>query len=197
MRRHGRHHDWFSGEGRGPHAGGRGGGMGGGFGGGPGGGMWGGGRRRARMFEHGDLKLVVLKLIGEKPRHGYELIKAIEDKVGGAYSPSAGVIYPTLTLLEELGQVSVEQAESKKLYSITEAGRVALSENAAALQGLEERMAWIRDKEAGGPPPQILRAMENLKMALRLRLSGETPSEEQINAMAAALDAAATQIERS
>lgn len=192
MRRHGRHHDWFGAEGRGPR-----GGMGAGMGGGPGGGMWGGGRRRARMFEHGDLKLVVLKLIGEKPRHGYEIIKAIEDKMGGAYSPSAGVIYPTLTLLEELGQVSAEQTEGKKLYSITETGQQALREHAAALQALEERMAWVRDKEAGGPPPQILRAMENVKMALRLRLSGEPPSEEQINAMAAALDAAATQIERS
>jgi DNA-binding PadR family transcriptional regulator len=140
---------------------------------------------------------VVLPRLGETPRHGYEQIKAIEARMRGAYSPSAGVIYPTLTLLEELGQVSAEQAESKKLYSITEAGRLALREHAAAVQGLEERMAWVRDKEAGGPPPQILRAMENLKMALRLRLSGQTPDDEQINAMAAALDAAATQIERS
>src|SRR5512142_2757066 len=80
---------------------------------------WHGGGRGGlgRFFAHGNLRLVILNLIGEKPRHGYEIIRAIEDAVGGAYSPSPGVIYPTLTLLEELGFVTVESAEGgKKLY---------------------------------------------------------------------------------
>src|SRR3984957_15106497 len=81
-----------------------------------------------RFFAHGDLRLVILNLIAEKPRHGYEIIKAIEEQVGGAYSPSPGVIYPTLTLLEELGYVTVEAAEGgKKLYRITEAGDAELA----------------------------------------------------------------------
>src|SRR5580704_15477146 len=67
-------------------------------------------RREGRVFDQGDLRFVILKLISEAPRHGYEIIKAIEDKVAGAYSPSPGVIYPTLTLLEELGYVTVESA---------------------------------------------------------------------------------------
>src|SRR5215470_19747201 len=67
-----------------------------------------------RFFAHGDLRLVILSLIAEKPRHGYEIIKAIEDQVGGAYSPSPGVIYPTLTLLEELGYVTVQASDGAK-----------------------------------------------------------------------------------
>jgi len=64
-------------------------------------------RRAERVFDQGDLRFVILKLISQAPSHGYEIIKAIEEKVGGAYSPSPGVIYPTLTLLEELGYVTV------------------------------------------------------------------------------------------
>src|SRR5262245_41920153 len=72
-----------------------------------------GSRSLGRFFAHGDLRLVILDLIAEKPRHGYEIIKAIEEQVAGAYSPSPGVIYPTLTLLEELGYVTVAEAEGK------------------------------------------------------------------------------------
>jgi DNA-binding PadR family transcriptional regulator len=81
-----------------------------------------------RFFAHGDLRLVILRLIAEKPRHGYEIIKEIEERVGGAYSPSPGVIYPTLTLLEEVGYVDVTPGEgARKLHTITEAGRSFLS----------------------------------------------------------------------
>src|ERR687883_295107 len=69
-----------------------------------------------RFFAHGDLRLVILHLIAEKPRHGYEIIKAIEERVAGAYSPSPGVIYPGLTLLEELGYVTVSTEGGKKLH---------------------------------------------------------------------------------
>src|SRR5689334_24215085 len=93
-------------------------------------GMRGGGWRGGRVFDHGDLRLVILQLIAEKPRHGYELIKAIEEQVAGAYSPSPGVIYPTLTLLEELGYVTVSTGESaKKLHEITAEGRAFLDAN--------------------------------------------------------------------
>src|SRR5271168_3337781 len=75
-------------------------------------------RRAERVFDQGDLRYVILKLISEAPRHGYEIIKAIEEKVGGAYSPSPGVIYPTLTLLEELGHVTVAEHDGKKLHTL-------------------------------------------------------------------------------
>jgi hypothetical protein len=72
-----------------------------------------------RLFASGDLRFLLLELIAEKPRHGYELIKAIEEKLGGAYSPSPGVIYPMLTLLEETGLATVTNEGTRKLYSIT------------------------------------------------------------------------------
>jgi DNA-binding PadR family transcriptional regulator len=151
-----------------------------------------------RFFAHGDLRLVILHLIAEKPRHGYEIIKAIEEHVGGAYSPSPGVIYPTLTLLEELGHVTVTAGDgAKKLHSITPEGQAYLDAYRPALDALLARMEEASRVHGGGPAPQILRAMENLKLALRMRLSRGPLSEEQINAVAAAIDSAATSVERT
>ena len=150
-----------------------------------------------RFFAHGDLRLVILHLIAEKPRHGYEIIKAIEEQVAGSYSPSPGVIYPTLTHLEELGYVTVSTGDgAKKLHEITAEGRAFLDANRRAVDALLARMAETSRAHGGGPAPQILRAMENLKLALRLRLARGPLSEEQVNAVAAALDAAATGVER-
>jgi len=157
----------------------------------------GGGRSRlGRFFDHGDLRLVLLALIAEKPSHGYELIKAIEEKAGGAYSPSPGVIYPTLTLLEEQGFVSVTTSEgSKKLNAITPEGSAYLEANRAAVEAIFARIG-----EAGGGRhglrPQVLRAMGNLKLALRLRLSRGAVSEAEAAKIAAVLDAAAAEIEK-
>ena len=87
-----------------------------------------------RFFAHGDLRLVILHLIAERPRHGYDIIKAIEERVGGTYSPSPGVIYPTLTLLEEQGFVTVAAEEGgRKLHAITEEGRAFLEANRRTL----------------------------------------------------------------
>lgn len=157
-----------------------------------------GGRGLRRFFAHGDLRLVILHLIAEKPRHGYEIIKAIEEQVGGTYSPSPGVVYPTLTHLEELGYVSVSSAgeAGRKLHEITKQGKAFLEANRPALEALLARMAEVSRVHAGGPPPQIMRAMENLKLALRLRLSRGPLSEKQAHAVAAVLDQAATNVER-
>ena len=150
-----------------------------------------------RFFAHGDLRLVILHLIAEKPRHGYEIIKAIEEQVAGAYSPSPGVIYPTLTHLEELGYVTVSTGDgAKKLHEITAEGRSFLDANRRAVDALLVQMAETSRAHGSGTAPQILRAMENLKLALRLRLSRGPLSEEQINSVAAAVDAAATSVEQ-
>lgn len=159
----------------------------------------GGGRSGlGRFFAHGDLRLVILHLIAEKPRHGYGIIKAIEERVAGAYSPSPGVIYPTLTLLEELGYVTVNAAGegARKLHEITAQGRAFLEANRPAVDALLARMEEASRAQGGGPAPQIVRAMENLKLALRLRLSRGPLSAEQADAVAAALDSAATSVER-
>jgi DNA-binding PadR family transcriptional regulator len=152
----------------------------------------------SRFFAYGDLRLVILHLIAEKPRHGYEIIKAIEDRVGGAYSPSPGVIYPTLTMLEEVGHVTVSTGQgAKKLHTITAAGLAHLDAYRPSVEALLARMQEANRMHGRASAPQILRAMENLKLALRLRLSRGPLNEEQINAVAAAIDAAAIGVERT
>ena len=114
--------------------------------------------RRGRVFEQGDLKYVILKLLAEKPRHGYEIIKELEEQFGGAYSPSAGTVYPTLTLLEDLGYASVIPEEGgKKVYSITPEGQKYLEENKRRGRGhlrahLRLRVKHLRRVYDGGKP---------------------------------------------
>jgi DNA-binding PadR family transcriptional regulator len=119
-----------------------------------------------RLFAHGDVRLAILHLIAEKPRHGYEIIKAIEDQAGGAYSPSPGVIYPTLTMLEELGYVTVSAGDGgKKLHTLTPEGQAYLDQYRPAVDALLARMAEANRTSGGGQAPQIVRAMENLRLA--------------------------------
>jgi len=153
----------------------------------------GGGRR---LFEQGDLRWAALALIAEKPRHGYELIKAVEEASGGAYAPSPGVIYPTLTLLEELGYATVSAAEGgKKLYAITPEGAAMLATHKAEVDALFAFMAETRARRAR-PAPELQRAWENLRTALNLRIGASQLTPEQTHAVTAALDAAASTIER-
>ena len=153
--------------------------------------------REGRMFDSGDLRLVILALLKQKPRHGYEIIKAIEDRLQGLYSPSPGVIYPTLTLLEEMGYATVAQAEgSKKLYAITEEGKRFLADNRPAAELVLGKIAEATRRFGGGVPPQVLRAMENLKLALQLRLAKGNLTDEQVGRNTAAIDAAASDVER-
>lgn len=108
------------------------------------GGGGGGGRRgpRGRVFESGDLKFVVLRLLEEKPRHGYEIIKELEGRFAGAYSPSPGTVYPTLSLLEDLGYARARVEEgSRKVYEITEEGRAYLAENRETVDDIFGRVA--------------------------------------------------------
>src|ERR1043166_8696845 len=109
---------------------------------------WGGGDasgddellRARRMLAHGDLRLLALALIAEQPRHGYEIIKVLEEKTGGWYSPSPGMVYPTLTYLEETGFVTAQAEGSKKLYTVTDEGRAHLEENRAVIDAVLERL---------------------------------------------------------
>ena len=151
-----------------------------------------------RVFDQGDLRWVILKLISEKPSHGYELIKAIEERLGGAYSPSPGVIYPTLTLLEDLGYVAEVRSEgAKKAYGVTPDGEAALAQNAGIVETIFKRIDDIAAKAGGGPAPQIIRGIENLRLALRLRLEAGRMNDEQVTRIADALDAAARAVEQA
>ena len=155
-----------------------------------------GGRGR-RLFDHGELRLVLLRLMEEKPRHGYEIIKAIEDRAGGAYSPSPGVVYPTLTMLEEIGHTVVTEEAGKKRYALTEDGLAFLHGNRRGADAAMARMGEAAAAQGDGPPPPIVRAMENLRLALRLRLARGALDATQVRGIAAALDAAATAIEQT
>jgi DNA-binding PadR family transcriptional regulator len=151
-----------------------------------------------RMFDQGDLKFVVLALIAEQPRHGYEIIKEIEGRVGGAYAPSPGVIYPLLTMLEEMGLVELSASEgAKKLFAITEHGKAELEANKANVDALFARIEAARETFSRGRAPQIVRAVENLRLALRLRMERGPLSEAEVEKVAAALDTAAQMIERA
>jgi DNA-binding PadR family transcriptional regulator len=154
------------------------------------------GRRSGRVFDHGELRLVVLALIAEQPRHGYEIIKEIEERLAGSYTPSPGVIYPTLTMLEELGHATLSESDGKKLYAITAEGTAWLAANQTAVDAAMERMRSVKSAHGGGPAPEIMRARINLKMALKLREARGPLTEQQIRDIAAALDAAAVTIER-
>jgi DNA-binding PadR family transcriptional regulator len=157
-----------------------------------------GGRFSGRVFDTGDLRFVILRLIAEKPSYGYEIIKQIEERLGGGYAPSPGVVYPTLNLLEELGYVTVSIGDgTKKLHTITAEGQAALEAKKASVDALFERMERAGTAFGRGRAPQIMRAVENFRMALRLKTSQGWLTEEQIRKIVETIDAAARQIEQS
>jgi DNA-binding PadR family transcriptional regulator len=158
--------------------------------------MHGGGfsRREDRMFEGGELRLVILALVAEKPRYGYEIIKALGERVGGDYSPSPGVVYPTLTMIEEMAYASASQdAAGRKLYTLTPEGEAFLAANKAVVDAIFARLDGGNEARFAGAD-SLLKAMLNLRAVVRLRVRGRSP--EQIQAIADALDAAAKTIEK-
>ena len=174
--------------------------FGGGFPGafGPGGGPGGrGGGRRRRLFDQAELQTLLLSLIAEQPRHGYDLIKEIETLSGGEYAPSPGVVYPALTFMEEQGLIVAAQTEgSRKAYTVTEEGQRQLAEQgetATVLRARLEALAQVREKT---DPAPVRRAMHSMKTALFDRLSAEGVSRETVLAVAEIIDEAARKIER-
>jgi DNA-binding PadR family transcriptional regulator len=110
--------------------------------------MGGPGMRVAKMLASGDLQLIILALLSEKPRHGYEIIKQVEEHSSGTYSPSPGMVYPALTYLEEMGYAASESEGTKKLYRITETGTAYLNENRASVEETLDQLARFGRKLA-------------------------------------------------
>src|SRR5258708_34035858 len=152
--------------------------------------------RAGRMLAQGDLRLIALALIAEQPRHGYEIIKVLEDKTAGWYAPSPGIVYPTLTYLEEAGYVTAQAEGAKKLYTITDAGRAHLEENRDFVDAVLERFAAIGEKatrirrhfdrdeyqrgdDRQGLPPLVRAATENLREAAAKRPAEEAQAEAE------------------
>lgn len=158
-----------------------------------------GGRHGGRLFDYGDLRLLMLAMIAKTPSHGYELIKSIEERFDGAYSPSPGVVYPTLAWLDDMGYARIDQTDGgRKRYSVTPEGEAFLAANQSLLDELLSR--GKAEAGEGGRrqiPLPVLRAMENLKLSLRLRLKSGPLDDASAEKIAAALDQAAQIVERS
>jgi DNA-binding PadR family transcriptional regulator len=155
---------------------------------------FGGGRER--HFDNGELRFVILQLVAEKPSYGYEIIKAIEERLAGGYTPSPGVVYPTLTMLEDEGYATVTSTEAnKKLYTVTVAGQQYLEEHKAVVQAIFERMENAGKAFGRGRVPQIMRAMMNLGYALKMRTERGNLSADQISKIVETIDAAARAID--
>ncbi len=166
---------------------------------GPGG--WGGGHRRRerkRMFESGELRLVLLKLVADEPRHGYQLIKAIEELTEGDYAPSPGIVYPTLTMLEDMGMIAERKSDdAKKVYEATAEGRAHLAENEEEVGELIGRLEGHGHHRREGQRPEIGRAIGNLMSALRNRVTHRGWNEQLLEEIIDILDDAAQRIERA
>jgi DNA-binding PadR family transcriptional regulator len=150
--------------------------------------------RAGRMLAQGDLRLLALALIAEQPRHGYEIIKVLEEKTAGWYSPSPGIVYPTLTYLEEAGYVSAEADGSKKRYTITDEGRAYLEQNRDFVDTVLERLSALGERVArwrsrGGDreeraEPAVSRlidaAIDNLREVAAERLRADPEAEARL-----------------
>ncbi|MEP2822945.1 PadR family transcriptional regulator [Parasphingorhabdus sp.] len=154
-------------------------------------------KRRARVFQRGELRLVLLHLISQEPRHGYDLIQQIEELTGGHYAPSPGIVYPTLTLMAEMELID-EQVDDggKKIYSITDAGTALLTEEEKHIADILARLEGIAQMDQASDGASIRRAMGNMKSAIRIRLADEEKGSEKILDVAAIIDEAASKIER-
>ncbi|MDB5654012.1 MAG: transcriptional regulator, PadR family [Tardiphaga sp.] len=153
-----------------------------------------GGRRR--VFDGGELRLVLLKLLADRPRHGYDLIRAIEERTGGAYAPSPGIVYPTLTLLSDMGLIDEQVAEgARKQFAISAEGTAHLAEHAAEVAAMFERLDALGAMRERTDAVPVRRAMHNLKSVLLHRL-GEGLDKDKLLDAVALIDEAARKIER-
>ena len=147
------------------------------------------------MFDQGDLKLVILRLLDEKPRHGYEIIKALEDRSGGRYTPSAGAVYPTLTMLEDLGYaVATTEEGGKKVYTITEAGRAHLAEHRTMVDDLFDRVGQMGEAVFGDGVRPARDAMMNLAREFGAAMFNPRRTAEHAARIGEILDRAAAEI---
>lgn len=161
-------------------------------------GRGGGGPRRGRVLDASDLKLLVLHLLHEQqPRHGYDIIKAIGELSGDGYSPSPGLVYPTLAYLEDAGCITAEDStQARKRFVLTDEGRKQLAAQTEPLQRTLQRLKALQAHAQARPLPEIVRAVENLKTALRLRFGDGGSDIATVRQAADIIDRAASDIQR-
>lgn len=163
--------------------------------GGFGGGRGGGGRRR--LFAGDELKLILLDLIAQEPRHGYDLIRAIETRSGDSYAPSPGVVYPLLTLLADMDLIAEQPGHgARKLFAITTEGAGWLADHRKEADAALARLADLATQARRTDGAPVRRAMHNLSIAIRQRLEREGADDDTMFDVAALIDDAASKIER-
>ena len=155
------------------------------------------GRSRRRMFDGGELRLVLLRLIADEPRHGYDLIRAIEELTHGAYAPSPGVVYPTLTLLGDMGLIAEQPGEgSRKSFAVTDEGTAHLAERSEEVEALMGRLAAMGEERSRPDAASLRRAMGNLRQVLMHKLRRGEAGPEVIDEIVTAIDQLARKIEK-
>ena len=164
------------------------------------GGEWGRGRprgRRNQMFESGEVKFVILRLLKEKPRHGYEIIKALEEKMAGCYTPSAGTVYPTLQLLEDEGYVRAVDTDGKKVYHVTPEGERYLEEHRDLLDEILDRVRETVRDFTGGGIGEVQSAFAHLAAVTFKKAWRRGPDDPALKQVAEILRKAAGEIEEA
>jgi DNA-binding PadR family transcriptional regulator len=162
---------------------------------------WGGGWRHGpgpgeRLFGRGDLKVVILELLSEQPRHGYDIIRALEDRMRGYYRPSPGSVYPTLQMLEDLGYVTSNQQDGKKVYSITDAGRTYLAEQQPTIDDIRSRIAAGWDAASRPEVADLMHELRQLARALFAHATGGALGDpERLKRLRAILQRARQEVE--
>jgi DNA-binding PadR family transcriptional regulator len=152
-------------------------------------------RRGGRWFEPGEMRLVILRLIREKPRHGYEIMKALEERLHGCYTPSAGSVYPTLQLLEDQGYVRIVEENGKKVYHVTAEGERYLDDNEDLLTEIGERIKDAMHGVAGGAVADVNVAFARLAKRVFRDAWRSGPDSERTAKIAEVLRRALTEIE--
>jgi DNA-binding PadR family transcriptional regulator len=148
------------------------------------------------MFESGEMKFVILRLLKEKPRHGYEVMRALEEKMSGVYTPSAGTVYPTLQLLEDEGYVRAEETDGKKVYHVTPEGERYLEEHRDLLDEILDRVRETVREFTGGGIGEVQEAFARLAGTTFRRAWRRGPDDPALKQVAEILRKAAADIEQ-
>ena len=152
--------------------------------------------RAARFFEQGDLKYVILRLLEEKPRHGYDIIKELEGRFGGTYAPSPGTVYPTLTMLEDLGFARIVPEEGgKKIYEITDEGRKHLAEHSTTVDDIFGRIARFVEGFTDTPMTELNQSFQRLAKATYKTATNHIRDKETLEKIRDVIRKAADEIE--
>lgn len=157
---------------------------------------WRGRSGRQQMFEAGELRLVILRLVKEQPRHGYDVMKAIEERMAGCYTPSAGTVYPTLQLLEDQGLVRSVESDGKKVYHITPEGEALLETRRDDLDEIINRVRETVRDFAGGAMGELNRAFGQVASRTFREAFRRGPGDPTVRRVAEILRRTAEEIER-